>query len=78
MIHAIEYSAAQNKRLERTRRLATSIRSCVGEPLKRNVRQLAVSKYGLIIDECIILDSEDYLLRAVSGRARADLTKSRQ
>ncbi|PYS70652.1 MAG: hypothetical protein DMF69_12865 [Acidobacteria bacterium] len=29
-----------NKRLERTRQLATSIRSCVGEPLKRHVRLL--------------------------------------
>jgi uncharacterized protein len=30
-----------NERLERTRRLATSICSCVGEPLKRNVSWLA-------------------------------------
>jgi len=30
-------SPQSNKRLERTRRLATSIRSCVGEPLKRSV-----------------------------------------
>ena|SRR5436190_22626980 len=30
-----------NRRLERTRRLATSIRSCAGEPLKRNVGLLS-------------------------------------
>jgi len=34
-----------NKRLERTRQLATSMRSCVGEPLKRNVL-----RYDVIVE----------------------------
>jgi hypothetical protein len=37
---------AAEQRLERTRRLPTSIRSCVGEPLKRNVGFLLVTKHG--------------------------------
>src|SRR6266403_5063323 len=33
-----------NKRLQRTRRDAPSLVSCVGEPLKRNVRRLGVRR----------------------------------
>ena len=43
MRRALLSQAAHNKRLERTRHERASLLSCVGEPLKRNVRRLATT-----------------------------------
>src|SRR5258705_12458937 len=42
-------NAAPNKRLQRTRRRVTFIRSCVGEPLKRNVMWLLMCARTLFL-----------------------------
>jgi len=43
-------TAASNKRLERTRHGRASLLSCVGEPLKRNVRRIHGEAGGPIKD----------------------------